>query len=254
MKRLIRFEDKYGMPDIICPLQGLGLPNLENEKLTCATLKEDVMIQFGLSIGAVFYFDDVLKAEIYKNEIDELVYVYDMDAISGRGILSVEEITTKVAGISAALASMNRTVSVRFAPIVWAAETVMLYAFIKELDAAKVIHLKNTAKFQGYILNEILRHNGYPMQDIKLKHMREYQPTAADMADRLQAVIMNDTANINKAVIQWMLSSNSNYLFDCKSVITHQERIVRFYHQNKPKETDTFICYEKELGLNQRCW
>jgi len=76
MKRLIRFEDKYGMPDMVCPLQGLGLPNLENERLTCATCKEDVMIQFGLSIGAVFYFDDVLKAEIYKNGISKEKRIY----------------------------------------------------------------------------------------------------------------------------------------------------------------------------------
>lgn len=53
MKQLIRFEDDYGVSDIVCMAHDLGLGNLADNRLTRITKDENVLVQSGLSIGAV---------------------------------------------------------------------------------------------------------------------------------------------------------------------------------------------------------
>lgn len=266
MSQLIRFEDKYGMTDIVCIAQGLGTPNTDYEKLTCKTIKDNIVIQYGLTIGNVLGWDDLVKNAIIENNVEEITYVFDMDSIDGKGILTVDDIQGKIKTISKEIEKLDTPVAVNYAPIVWAAETIALYILLevyaieedfkreKCTDITSLIHSKNTVKFHGRLLKDVLIHNGYDLTKIKTKHIRDFIDNRDLVINKLKQIIHYYPKGINRNVLQWIITGNTRYLYDSIGVIEHQKEVEKIYNQYKPKPNERMISYNQEIDLNRKCW
>jgi hypothetical protein len=258
MSQLIRFEDNYGMGDIVCLAQDLGPIDYNNTNVTSDTYKSDVFIQIGLSMGSVFSIDDTFIASI-SNKIDEIIFVYDMDSISGRGILTSQQLQKSFERHN----RINKDIRLRYAPIVWSAETVALYTMldihnpdniIKEkcIDITTLVHQKNTAKFHGVILDRILKHEN--INDVKVKHFSEYIKDKKQLIGKLTDIINEYPKGINKRTLQWITTADTKYLYDKDDAIQHQNDVMNLYNKYNPKDDSTFECYNEQLRLDKKCW
>lgn len=258
MSQLIRFEDKYGMGDIVSLAQDLGAVNHNVVALSAKTNKPDVWIQIGLSIGAVFSIDDLFKSNIDK-DVDEIIFVYDMDAISGKGVLTPQQLQKSLLEHD----KFNKKYRLRYAPIVWCAETVALYVLLdvfdpnhvikgKSVDITTLVHQKNTAKFHGVILDRVLRHEN--INNVKVKHMYKYIKNKKILIDKITEIIKYYPNGINKRTLQWIKTGNTDYLYDKNEAIYHQNDVIQLHQKYLPSNGDIFKCYSEELKLDKKCW
>lgn len=261
MNQLIRFEDDYGASDIVCIAQELGLYDLSTNKLTHSTLKENIFMQSGLSIGAVFDISDIVISEILKYRIDEVIFVFDMDSISGKGILTESELRYKVNNIQERIKHVN--VQVKYAPVVWTAETLALYIKLDSIfedcdiiekcaDITHIIHSKNTAKLHGALLKKLINFN--TNDTIKVKHARKFIGDKSNIHRKIKEVLNNYKDSINQDVLKWIISGDTKHLFDSKDVINHQIDVIQLHNKYMPKEGDTITVYGEELSLTKVCW
>lgn len=258
MSQLIRFEDKYGMGDIVSLAQDLGDVNHNIIQLSTKTNKSNVWIQIGLSIGAVFSLDDLFKSNINK-DVDEIIFVYDMDTISGKGVLTPQELQKKLSQHG----KFSKKYKLRYTPIVWCAETVALYVLLdvfdpnntvkgKCVDITTLVHQKNTAKFHDAILAKVLRHEN--INNVKVKHMTEYIKSKDVLVNKISQIIKNYPNGINMRTLQWIITGNTDYLYGINEVINHQNDVVQLHQNYLPSNGETFKCYSEELSLDKKCW
>lgn len=259
MSQLIRFEDKYGMGDIVSLAQDLGAVRHNDERIVSETDKTDVFIQIGLSIGAVFSTDDVQKSINNDKRIDEVIFVYDMDSISGKGLLTAEQLEKTTERHNKFFSGINT----RYAPIVWSAETIALYTMLdvydpnfivkkKCIDITTIVHQKNTAKLHGIILENVLKKNN--VQYNQVKHMNDYIRDKKELIERIEMIIDSYPAGINKQTLQWMITGDTNYLYSRDKAIEHQDEVTNLYQNNFPQSGKIFNCYGKALKLDKKCW
>lgn len=267
MSQLIRFEDKFGMTDIVCIVQDLGLQNPNDMWVTHSTMKKDILVQYGLSIGLVLNPDDMLKTAIMNYDINEIIYVFDMDALDGKGIMPVRVLKEKVNRIDAWITSIGKDIIVKYAPVVWSAETIALYILLalypekpcvkrgnKGIDITNVVHFKNTMKFHGRLLEDILKNMYSSDVDINVKHLRDYIGKKEFIIDRLTKFIEVYPENINVQLLKWIMSGETKFLYDSSTVIEHQEDVAALFDTFLPRDKEIFISFSRELSLNKKCW
>lgn len=150
MKCLIRFEDKYGMYDIYCMLNGL-IPYKDEG---VHVVNESLVLQNGLSIYGIFNVDRKLKKVLKDNGIEKIVFIFDVDNISGdkSRLITSGQLQRKIQEVREKLREYN--LELIFLPVVYAAETIALYAYTKTdyVLPEKVVLPENTNEFQLSIL------------------------------------------------------------------------------------------------------
>lgn len=269
MRRLIRFEDAYGMADLVCMTQDLGLITLisNNDSLLGVneineSLKQDTFIECGVSFPSVLIPTNELIANIKEYKIEEIIIVYDMDAPNGAGILKHDILETYLKTLRDGLDKQGlKHAKIKLAPVVWAAETLAIcilkhdYTYIdgtKAIEATEVVHAKNTAKLHGRIIKEILNENN-ASSSIKTKHLRHYI-NKNEIEEALLDTLEQFPKSINKRVIKWIISGDIRDLFDIQSAIKHQINIENYYQRYKPTGNIEIIVNNQAISLNKKCW
>ncbi len=267
MPLLINFEDAYGMSDIVCLAHGINLPGLNSDKANNAIIgiqeiiksnKQDTYICCGISCPKVLIVENKLLGDIYNYNISELVIVFDMDSPSGKGVITAEKLKEYVDGIEKQLRSFN--VKVRYAPVVWSAETIALYYLLdiyndkeKCVDITTVMHKKSTIKFHGKLIEEILNKES-KYQECKVKHTRKYMNDKDKVRQVIEKFIRNYPQSINLRLLKWILTEDISYLFDSIEVVEHQRKVEDLYNEGQASKNNTFYLYGKEISLNKKCW
>lgn len=271
MRRLIRFEDAYGLADLVCLVQQLGYIPLIADKeknslkgINTITLseKEETYVECGTSFPTVLSPKDEWIANLIHYQIDELIIVFDMDEPSGKGIISSAKLHTYITELEDRLKKQNININVRYVPAVWVAETFAMYILLQDYkhnDVTKVIveptelvHKLNTARFHARIVQEVLNHRGI---DKRAKHLREYISNKEIAVQGLEKVIRYYANSINERVLKWILYDDVNSLFNGIEVVKHQQDIENYFQLHQPDVNEKFTLYGKiEIDLNKKCW
>lgn len=269
MRRLIRFEDAYGMADIVCIAHKLGLVDFSVQGNGIVGIKQihetdipGVFIECGLSFPDIFMVDGLLVSNLKSYGIEEVIVVYDMDSLNGKGIISSNDLQVYLTRFTNELKRQGINICIKLAPVVWAAETLALCImgcdgeaegnFANDIDASEIVHSLNTAKLHGKIINLLLSAK-YPKQYKKAKHLREYITDYA-IKDCLTRLLKSFPESINFKVVDWIIREDFKVLFDIPSAIIHQQRIEEYYKKHLPNSDQKFIVCEQSLDLNKKCW
>lgn len=268
MSRLIRFEDAYGMADLVCLVQDIPLINLQSNTGTTSLTginqihyckEKDIYYECGISFPTLLIPSNNLLAAIKKYNIDEIIFVYDMDSPEGgQSILSSSTLKKKLDEL---YVQLDNSVKIRLLPIVWAAETFALYILACDYDAkkateivqepTKLIHTKNIARFHSKIIERYLEY--YKIQ-ARSKHLREYIHNKEEAIRALNLARNKFKDSINAKAINWILENDDSYLFNINEAIQHQEEVNIFYNNNQPKPKEKFNVMGKLLDMTKKCW
>lgn len=268
MRQLIRFEDAYGMADLICMTHDLGLielipknNSLQGIKIVNKSRKENIYIECGVSFPAVISPSNELVASLKQYEIEELILVYDMDTPTGCGILSSQELEIRLKRLRQFLDNQNlNDVKIKLVPVVWAAETLLIYIMMhivkdKEMlnftEPIDLVHKLNIAKCHGKIIEEILKN--LDISNCKSKHVRDYI-NKREIVVGLKDTLVRFPNSINSQIMKWLISFNDEILFDIDKAIDHQKKIEKFYDTHTPKQDKIFEIYGIKIDLNKKCW
>ena len=272
MSRLIRFEDAYGMADLVCLAHGLGLVGLSSDSKSTSLSgvidinyceEKDTYYECGISFPTLLVPDNELLGNIKAYGVDELVFVYDMDSPKkGEQILSKVMLENYLKDLRKYLDDNGaRDVVIKFVPVVWAAETFALYILACDYDSkdtneiivepTQLIHTKNIAKFQGKIIDEYLKY--YGIQG-RAKHLREYINSQDVVIENLKLARKRFKESLNKKTMSWIIENKGQFLFDMTEAIQHQENVNKFYKNNQPGLQEVFDALGTKLNMNKKCW
>lgn len=253
MRRLIRFEDAYGvksMYELLYPIYGNTISMGGDRRLVIPN--EGDICEFGITSPKVFMLDSYMQAIIKQYEISEIVLVYDMDSVTGKGILTHSDLISHLADTEKWCKSNN--VSIRLVPVVWAAETLALFTILrkykyfcklsgKQIDVAEVVHLKNTPRCLGVILDKILSDEGVKA---KYKHIHSYI-TLADINVHLRKYV----SKINYPVIDFLFEKQTlSYI----EGLLFQYRIESYYANLCSRGRTSISIGNTVLSLTKKCW
>lgn len=272
MRRLIRFEDAYGLADLVCLVQQLGYAgliadkdknNLNGINTIILSEKDETYIECGVSFPAILTLKDEWIANIIQYQIDELIIVFDMDAADGTGeIISSTKLEEFVTKIERNLKKQNLDICVRYVPAVWAAETFAMYVLLQDykikkkteefVEPTELVHKLNTPKFHAKIVGEILKHRGISE---RTKHLRKYISNNEIAVQGLEKALKQFKQSINERVLNWILYEDADALYDSAGVVEHQREIERYLQKHQPDANEQFIVYENvKLDFNKKCW
>ena len=132
---------------------------------------------------------------------------------------------------------LKANVNIKLAPIVWSAETFALYLLaydkfsdaylnelnIERLEATKIIHNISTPKFQGLMIQKLLEQSG---NNSFYKRLRDYIPNnSKDLRNKLEYILEIFPDSINKEVITYLLTSDTDNLFTLDTISNHYTKI-----------------------------
>lgn len=272
MKQLIRFEDAYGMADIVCIAHDLGLielqPNgnsgLNGVNKIHTSNKKDIYVECGISFPTILTVTNDLITKLVKNNISELILVYDMDSPKpGQSIISSKDLSLYLNNMKDELKRNNLGhIRIKLAPVVWAAETLAISIMAcdydctekseKCIECTEIVHAKNTAKLHAQMLLEFLIQNS-SNTNRKVKHIRDYIPRD-EIIPNLEKLLQKFPKTINKQIIQWIVTLNINQLYNISDAINHQGQIEKLYLNSLPKQNEYIYVNSVKLDLNKKCW
>lgn len=300
MNSLIRFEDKYGMADIWHLINGIipeYVKNIKEDNKEKNTednnirnqfnkINDNTFTQLALTTGGVFLTSEDEIAFIKKNHIEQIILVYDLDTLDNKSKLDLDNSVFK--GYLNRLKSrleknIDYNIEIKLAPTVWSAETFALYilacdrafdenspfaANMKQIDAAELIHDKNTPAFQGEIINgyieyllkdknitylrDMLKH----IEKIKYKQVGIYIPNdPKTLKNSFQYILEIFPNTINKEILTYLITNNSEVLFNTKSIFQHYKDIETFRNKHKAKQGEFFTNIAgQQLSFNKINW
>lgn len=272
MSRLIRFEDAYGMADLVCLAQDMDLialksnPNTNSlEGINCINYCEekDTYYECGISFPTLLLPTNELLANIKAYNITELVLVYDMDSPKASdSILSVVMLSNYLQGLRQELDAQGcQYVEIKLVPVVWSAETFALYILANDykdklpeetvVEPTELVHSKNTAKFHGKIVEIFLNNIGVQG---KTKHLREYISQRDKIIVSLENALEEFEDSINFNTIAWIISEEDRFLYDIKSAIQHQNEICTYHTNHQPNSKEVLNVCGISLDMNKKCW
>ena len=253
MRRLIRFEDAYGvksMYELLYTIHGNTISMGGDRRFVIP--REGDIYESGITSPKVFMLDSHMRAVIKQYEISEIVLVYDMDSVTGKGILTRNDLINHLADTIKWCESND--VSIRLVPVVWAAETLALFTILRkykyfckfsgrQIDVTEVVHLKNTPRCLGVILDKILSDEGVKA---KYKHIHSYI-TLADVDVHLRKYV----SRINYPVI--------NFLFEKQTLsysdgLLFQDRVESYYASLCSRGRTAISIGNMVLSLTKKCW
>lgn len=273
MTRLIRFEDAYGMSDIICLAHDLPLINLKSNICTTSLSginninyckEKNVYYECGISFPTLLIPNNELLANIKHYKIDEIIMVYDMDSPrESDPILSSELLEKYLEKLREWLDRYGLIdVKIKLLPAVWAAETFALYILACDYsttntkqeveEPTKLIHTKNIAKFHSKIIEKLLEY--HYEENVRVKHLRDYIKSKEKVIEGLESASKQFKDSINNNTIKWIIDDNEKYLFDINEAILHQEKVNKYYKDNQPKDNEKIEVCKTSLNMTRKCW
>lgn len=280
MNSLIRFEDKYGMADIWYLINDKELEKSVINQFN--KVDDNTFTQLALTTGGVFLLNEYEIAFIKKNHIEQIILVYDLDTLNNKSQLDISNnvfknyLDTLKSSIEK---NIDYNIEIKLAPTVWSAETFALYilaydkAFdenspfalnMKQIDAAELIHDKKTPDFQGEIIRSYIEYllndkNTTYLSDItnvKYKQVRTYIPhNSEELKDRFQYILEIFSNTINKEILTYLITNNSEVLFSTTSIFQHYKDIETFKNKHKAKQGELFNNIDgQQLSFNKINW
>lgn len=150
MKSLIRFEDTYGLADIFCARRGIDYFDIKSTTLNMVEIDENTFVDFGLGAN----WSNISSDEVYsiiERGVERVIFVYDMDNESGdkTKIISSKYLEKQIETVKNLFKNIGYNIEVCCLPVVYAAETIMLYQYIKEsgVNITSLVNLHNTNVF-----------------------------------------------------------------------------------------------------------
>lgn len=285
MNSLIRFEDKYGMADIWYLINGKALEGVEEENYTgnqFNQVDDNTFTQLALTTGGVFLMSEDDEAFIIKNHIEQIILVYDLDNLNNMSQLDLDNSVFKdyLNRLKNRLEkNIDYNIEIKLAPTVWSAETFALYilaydkafdenspftANMKQIDAAELIHDKKTPAFQGeiirgyieYLLNDKNTTYLSNVTNVKYKQVRTYIPhNSEELKDRFQYILELFSNTINKEILTYLITNNSEVLLSTTSIFQHYKNIETFRNKHKAKQVELFTNIDgQQLRFNKINW
>lgn len=280
MNSLIRFEDKYGMADIWYLINDKELEKSVINQFN--KVDDNTFTQLALTTGGVFLLNEYEIAFIKKNHIEQIILVYDLDTLNNKSQLDISNnafknyLDTLKSSIEK---NIDYNIEIKLAPTVWSAETFALYilaydkAFdenspfalnMKQIDAAELIHDKKTPDFQGeiirgyieYLLNDKNTTYLSDITNVKYKQVRTYIPhNSEELKDRFQYILEIFSNTINKEILTYLITNNSEVLFSTTSIFQHYKDIETFKNKHKAKQGELFTNIDgQQLSFNKINW
>lgn len=237
MKLLIRFEDTYGMTDIFKATHNLT-QDINSNALTRIT--DNLYLTAGMGIHNCMQLDKDYIDSLEKEGITKILFVFDVDNPSGDKfkVLSKEDILQQLTITQKYLNNLHYQVEFVFMPVVYSAETIMLYQFISdsnpETDVESLVHNRNTNKFQLSLLARLL---GVDKLN-KAKKVRNYLDISKLKSKIRKNLEYRNT--INKRLLEWILKDcNLNTKFyseeELFEFVENAQKLLDFY-LTKPTE------------------
>ena len=161
-----------------------------------------------------------------------------MDNLSGnkKDILTEQELTNKLSNIEEVFRNVGYTVEICCIPVVYAAETLMLYQFLDESFGISIQNLVNAVNTNwmhlcliAYLVGEVNVKRG--------KNVRNY----IDIKKLIEAFEKRHKKDINNFVKQWIIdgcNTDSKYIFSQHDAIDHLRK--------------TKIIFDKYMKLSNR--
>ena len=231
MKSLIRFEDTYGMTDVF--MGRWKLPFLDISRISERMIKIDdnLYVDFGLGSGWPLIGDDEAYS-IMELGIERIIFVYDMDNESGikKEILSHHALKNYIDNHRKIFENLRYNVELVYIPVVYAAETILLYQDIPESSGINIMQLVNTVDtnaMQLYILACFLNYRNFK----HAKRVREYIDPDR-LWERLEQVKDGDGNEVLRKWIAMGCQPLDNNLFCGKEALQHLKRIQKIFEQN----------------------
>lgn len=145
MKSLIRFEDTYGLTDIFCAQHKIPYLDISKKQQRMIQVTSELFVDFGLASGWTSISNNEAYA-LMERGIERVIFVYDMDNLKGdkTKILSRESLSSVIKNNRLLFENLAYSIELYYVPVVYAAETIMLYQYLDEKYDISVTSLVNS--------------------------------------------------------------------------------------------------------------
>lgn len=229
----MRFEDTYGLCDLFCAIRGLEFLR-DTSQVSPVQVSESVYVVNGLGNRGCFSASAYYVAAIESIHPDLILTVFDLDSgVNHREIMSSSTFASRASRFESGVKKYLPDVKFEYIPTVYAAETIMLYQFMRDLKLTgaieELVHNSNTWSFQALILAIFNRCD--KVADAKV--MRNYINTGV-LLDNMRMCI-NTCLTLNGPILRFLLGSDFSGLTLNQTVIFLDTMLSVFkYYLDKP--------------------
>jgi len=232
LKSLIRFEDTYGLTDIFCARNDIDYIDISLISQKLIELKPGLFIDFGLGAGWGKFSTDEAYA-IMERGIERIIFVYDMDNLDGdkEFILQKEQLTQKINDIENIFNGIGYNVEICFIPVVYAAETLMLYQYLDDKYGIRITNVVSSVN-TNYLHLCLL---SYLIKEVNVKHAKRVR-NFLDITKLIEAFKSKYPQDINYMTKNWIIDGcnlDEEYIFDKYEAIRHLEDTKKLFEKWK---------------------
>lgn len=247
MASLIRFEDTYGLADIF-----KATHNIEEDftDLTLYKLTDNLYIEIGTGIPECHTPNRDSIAEYKAHNIDRIISVFDMDDIksSNKRILSKEDMQKQLTKSKRYMTDLKYDIKWEFIPVVYSAETIMLYQFITdanpETDIENLVHPYNVNAFYLDLLARVLCYKNPK----RAKHVHKYL-NLDKLKSKIRMSLVARPVNINKKLLEWILEDcpvDKQFMIE-EELLQFLDEVLELFNKAKQHSIDF------KVGTEQMC-
>lgn len=243
MKSLIRFEDTYGLADIFYASHKYDYIDINNP-IKLIEIEGNTFVEVGRTITGCFLFSEDEIVNLIILGIERVVFVFDLDNPNGikTEIMNYAFIRKLIDNAKEQFINYGYNIEFQFIPIVYSAETLLLYQHIsnrfKETNIESLVHDEDTNKFHLIllaILNKLKRYN-------HAKRVREFLDIDR-LKEKIQLSLSMNINNVNKHTLEWILGGckiEDNH-YDIKEVEDIINEATSIFMENRDKAVDLYI-------------
>lgn len=229
LKSLIRFEDTYGLTDIFCARMKIPYIEIYRKQEKMIEITNEIFIDFGLgSSWGMISTDEAY--DIMERGIERIVLVYDMDSLHGdkTSILTNNELQSRINNVKNIFKHTGYNVEICLIPVVYAAETIMLYQYLTngtENNIQDLVSSVNTWKLHLYLL-------AYMMGESNTKKAKKVR----DFIDinKLILILEESAVDLNYLLKQWIINGcnlDSKDLMNEYSALEHLNKVTNHFNK-----------------------
>ena len=246
LKSLIRFEDTYGLADIFCARRKIPYINIKRKEERMIQITSDLFMDFGLGQGWGSMSNDEAYS-IMERGIERIILVYDMDNLEGdkTKLITQECLKSRIDNINSKFKDIGYSAEICLIPIVYAAETIMLYQFLRENedDEEKIFYLvspTNTNMLHLCLLAYMIGANNYK----EAKKVRNF----IDINELVNGFKDMAEYDPNDMVKQWIIDgcdAEDQNIFNREQALQALEETYRNFVIRKRLNRDTVITIDE---------
>lgn len=211
MSYLVRFEDKYGMYDLFCMLNGIDMSNskVRTDK-TIYNEHKNLYIESSLSNTNCFKVLAETALLLSTKNITDIIVVVDLDASNNDGTTTLmpKHAVDNCRRFRDSVNKINSNIRIHYVPTVFASETLMLYQFFRKgisehFVIEDIVHPINTWNFHLLMVAILIECNKLK----QAKCVRDYCNTGIIRKAFKNALATGDTRNM--ILINFMLRKSN---------------------------------------------